>query len=146
MTTAEMLASLEAQIRKDIPRLMELREGCKFHSGYGVETIVCIKGDKEDVFIFKDLFSNVYETNEIPQHYKIIGHEIMLNDVLAWLNNKFYEKDYFITSKGIFGYRAVEYDTIETYILRDIKINLHFPYLKDQSEELIKFLYNLIKE
>ena len=27
MTTAEMLASVEAQIRKDIPRLMELREG-----------------------------------------------------------------------------------------------------------------------
>lgn len=28
MTKQEMLASVEAQIRKDIPRTMEFREGC----------------------------------------------------------------------------------------------------------------------
>ncbi|WGU70664.1 hypothetical protein QIU18_00465 [Capnocytophaga canimorsus] len=50
MTTAEILASLEAQIRKDIPRLTELSEGC-----------VLLNKSNKDKFEIIDIDTDFYE-------------------------------------------------------------------------------------
>ncbi|MFJ1411719.1 hypothetical protein [Capnocytophaga canimorsus] len=148
MTTAEMLASVEAQIRKDIPRLMELREGCVieyFRNGRAYNCKV--------VETFPSYF-NMYFDSEIESidfelsenTFQIIGHDIMLNDVLEWLNSK--NKNIAISSDGtLFELnKAIFYNKIGIGDCGIIKWDLSKLLLKDQSEELVKFLYKLIKE
>ncbi|WGU68233.1 hypothetical protein QIU19_13360 [Capnocytophaga canimorsus] len=79
--------------------------------------------------------------------FEIIGHEIMLNDVLVWLKIKtgcdISKGRYAVLPNGEFVFIEYEqqegFDIVKTFI----SWNLSSPYLKDQSEELIKFLYDI---
>ena len=135
MTTAEMLASVEAQIRKDIPRLMELREGCKVKKQGKTYTIL----KDGDGYVIGMGFFLYKET--ILKNFEIIGHDITLADVLEWFR--------FLNSEGEepFCYFTVDtngnmiFDKFDEKTMR-LGWNLKSPYLKDQSKELIEFLYN----
>ncbi|WP_392448006.1 hypothetical protein ACF3OB_01210 [Capnocytophaga canis] len=147
---AYMLSEVEKQIRKDIPRLMELREGCLLMKnekhdnvlkGGEVVKISCLWNDIIQVSPIGEPLSRNYIEHQIKDLFDVIGHDIMLNDVLEWsLMNK------------IFNIELIH----KTLRMKPFKNLLHLndygrwdlskPYLKDQSEELINFLYNLIKQ
>lgn len=132
-----------AQIRKDIPRLMELREGLVFQFKDRVLKVL-YKYDETrwkcvDTFGVQGKFPD----EVINKESKIIGHEIMLNDVLGWVSIK--QGRYVLLPRGEFisiKYEENEYDIERTFVYW----NLSSPYLKDQSEELIEFLYSLIEQ
>ncbi|MFJ1491866.1 hypothetical protein, partial [Capnocytophaga canis] len=111
----------------------------------------------------KEVFSYKYKNDFVEEEYTIIGHDIMLNDVLEWLNHIIYEKCIPINDLGYSGMVKQFYvkgdDGSIIFEILDLKNpdlgldtirygvwNLSSIYLKDQSEELIKFLYNLVKE
>lgn len=151
MTIVEMLASVEAQIRKDIPRLMELREGCIIKNNHNGDLEIFLGYISIDGFsrvVLKDLYiksiridieGNLIIDEFDKYAYSIIGHEIMLSDVLEWLFTSTLIS-YYISSSGEILYWLIE-GAPETRI--NIYWDLSSPYLKDQSEELIKFLYNI---
>ncbi|GET48827.1 hypothetical protein RCZ02_16580 [Capnocytophaga felis] len=167
MTTAEKLYKIEAQIRKDIPRLMELRAGCILEYFTGVKHKVVsqyyFNGKRKYalVNIGSGLVIHISEDEIFEKKYfSIIGHEIMLNDVLEWLNYIIYEKCIPITDLGYSGMVKQFYvkgdDGSIIFEILDLKNpdlgldiiriglwDLSKPLLKDQSEELIKFLYNI---
>ena len=66
--------------------------------------------------------------------------EPMLNDVLAWLNKIEHNKVCFMYYNGDF------FNYNDGVILLGISWNLEKPYIKDQSEQLINFLYSLISQ
>ncbi|MFK8274025.1 hypothetical protein [Capnocytophaga canimorsus] len=146
MTTAEKLAEVTAQIRKDIPRLMELKEGCWIKQKTSEKDFIfkvvavkddflkCVLGFAEFIFLAKDIVNSL-------KSFEIIGHEIMLYDVLEWLS--LCKKSlYFIDSECGFG--ILDVDCHRFYHFK-FDINLKSPYLKDQHEKLIKFLYGVMK-
>lgn len=165
MTTQQKLHAVETAIRKALPRLMELSYGCKlkgnkFGNEYKFISQTTEEGkdytsyhlyDKDynrpTVFI-TDFF--VIDPNDYTA-FTILGHDILLSDVLEWL--RLFNNDYclwdgmFLKPVGASNYYA-EFETIngESFDKNTIKLDLSKPYLKDQSEELIDFLYNLIKE
>lgn len=146
MTTAEMLADVSAQIRKDIPRLMELREGCmldyfineRAYTGKVVETFTSYF----NVYFDGEIKSIDFELDE--NTFKIIGHDIMLNDVLEWIKFNAFNVEF--QENGDFNlHRELKLSkSIERYNF--VNWDLSKPLLKDQVEELIKFLYALIKQ
>ncbi|MDO4728400.1 MAG: hypothetical protein Q4B43_05265 [Bacteroidota bacterium] len=145
MTTAEMLAELEQQIRNDIPRLKELTKGCKFSvlykGGIGEDGLIVDKNEFEALkIVFSNRLEHIKKDDFNPTF--IIGHDIMLNDVLEWFYESFTEYYYIYVDKYGDVIIRNEYTNKETYLYW----NLSSPYLKDQSKELIKFLYELIKE
>lgn len=146
MTVAEKLAEVTAQIRKEVPRTMELKEGCLLYNksnkdrfkiidiDANFDEYTCLKNKKYITSIsFKDI-----------NLYTIIGHEIMLNDVLEWLSK--IDKPYracFIDELGFIS--RLNFDM--TMEVNGVKWNLQSSYLNiDQSEEMINFLYNLKKD
>ena len=85
MTTAEMLAEITAQIRKDIPRLMELKEGCYLMNHASEKMYKIINVDGEICFLV-DVDNYKLSLLEITKstaenYFKTIGHDILLNDV-----------------------------------------------------------------
>ncbi|ATA94657.1 hypothetical protein CGC54_10105 [Capnocytophaga canimorsus] len=143
MTTAEMLASLEAQIRKDIPRLMEFKEGFIIENNNTQVKLLSsnYEFDKECIvhlFVNTEIFW--YLTDEDLKECKFIGHDIMLNDVFQWLfmNDNLHDiRHIFIDGTLIPKSGGIDYG---------LHINFDSPYLKDQSEELINFLYKIKNE
>lgn len=143
-----MLASVEAQIRNDIPRLMELTKGCKlwFADSYNSDLIKIIgENNEENTFYVIDEFYEVseYKKDYVKEEYTIIGHEIIINDVLEWLAKYDF---YCITSNGNLMKPVDGGKYYYEFEFTEIKVNLSSPYLKDQSEEMIIFLYNLKKD
>ena len=136
MTTAEMIASVEARIRKDIPRLMELREGCLV--GKDNEVFRIEENPKGDGYYVGRYFY-LYEES-IAERYEIIGHDIMLNDVLEWgLMNKLFNVELIHKTLRMKPYKNLLH-------LNDYgRWDLSKSYFKNQSAELVKFLYNLKK-
>lgn len=143
MTTQEKLQIITQQIRKDIPRLMELSKGCIIKSN-DVGTEYKIVGTLGKLcFIFNGVRVDDIHISNILKHFKIIGHEPMLNDVLEWFEkmrqlpeDTFFQDLFFQTNNGKYLEIYGDGGLIE-------KWDLSRPYLKDQSEELINFLYNL---
>lgn len=128
MTTQEKLQAVTEQIRKDIPRLMELSEGCE---------ITSFSGDT-----LKIIHNYVSKDGE-PASYYIKGHEPMLSNILEWFEKRrqlpedtFFQDVLFQTNNGKY---------LEIYGDSGLlaKWDLSKPYLKDQNDELIGFLYNL---
>ena len=118
------LTTLENAIYNSIPRLRELSSGCEIDSDfYGIFPAIVI--DKEYNTIYGVDKENQYRSVEI-RRCKIIGHQILLNDVLEWL-------------KGL-GWNIYQ-PTIQNIINN---WNLSKPALKDQSQELIDALCELI--
>lgn len=163
-----MLSLLETKIRKDIPRLMEFREGCIIQNNYNGDLEIFLGYISIDGFsrvVLKDLYiksiridieGNLIIDEFDKYAYSIIGHDIMLNDVLEWLFDLKVESTIYVRyDKNKHGkpileisYTSLAKRTNGEYsnIFISSCWKLSSPYLKDQSEELIKFLYNLIKE
>ncbi|WGU68522.1 hypothetical protein QIU18_13185 [Capnocytophaga canimorsus] len=145
MTTAEKLAEVTAQIRKDIPRLMEFKEGFIIENNSTQVKLLFPNYDfdfeKEcNVHLFENTETFWYLTDEDLKECKFIGHDIMLNDVLEWLGKVLKEAtEYRIgyTNIGKFGVKYREMLGV---------MDLSKPLLKDQSEYFIKFLYEFKNE
>ena len=131
-THQEKLNELTTEIRKSIPRLMELSEGCEIKIQYDVS-----------FFITGNCFDTYYAISEDGCNFKTldsidimetIGHEPLLNDVLEWLK---------IKSEIVFGFNDKRlYDHFKVWKLNDW--DLSKSKLSDQSEQLINFLHDLI--
>lgn len=153
MTTQQKLHAVETAIRKALPRLMEPTEGC-------LVIFRNVKNKKQSgkiLYNFGQDFYRIFCKNESDEYLRrrneveILGHDILLSDVLEWL--RLFNNDYclwdgmLLKLVGASNYYA-EFETIneKTFDENTIKLDLSKPYLKDQSEELINFLYNLIEQ
>lgn len=147
MITQEQYLELEAEIRKSLPRTKKLSKGCKilfdlndFYTDV-VGEIIGIDDANVAIVISEDLDQRAIPLKKISKE-KIIGHDILLSDVLEWL------KELELSNKiNIFNIGCTEMGQfVILYKKKYYFWNLSKPYLKDQSEELIEFLYNLIEE
>ena len=148
MTKEQKIEALSNEIRKALPYLMELSEGCIFfNQKRGYFKAHYVKKTNDDNLLKTHIVAGVLEGNNNASYYypmsvELIGKEPMLNDVLAWHctegRNK-YSRFEAVKSEGYFFI----YDGEETY---SVSWNLQKPYLKDQSVELIDFLYSLIEQ
>lgn len=132
------LNELTDAIRKAIPRLMELSEGCEiiskivdYFNNIEIESNFIIgknaEFDGEDIVIGEYCYGLI--------NFTIIGHEPLLNDVLEWLK---------IKSEIVFGFNDKRlYDHFKVWKLNDW--DLSKSKLSDQSEQLINFLHGLIQ-
>lgn len=137
-----MLKELTEKIRKSIPRLMELSDGCVIKYGTETEWIV---SKKENEFVYIISYISISARKVIHQEdekIEIIGHEPMLNDVLEWLDIILVDKDIHCEIKKKYIIIYPTYNDM-MYDKKICKWDLTKPYLKDQSEELIKYLNNL---
>lgn len=158
MTILEKLQAVTDEIRKALPRLMEVGEGCLIkHCTQEDDEKPCyvIKrqdGGRLDGYWYIDYAEGDYIYRENPEkiknEFKIIGKEPTLLDVLDWLNMN-NENIYILTDASIsvviFDQEALTdpYAKSDCFIKDLADIDISKPYLKNQSEELINFLYNL---
>ena len=137
-THQEKLNELTEAIRKSIPRLMELSEGCEiiskiedYFNNIEIESNFIIgknaEFDGEDIVIGEYCYGTI--------NFTIIGHEPLLNHVLEWLNPKICQVN--IRHDGFIFYNTKD--------LSKCSWDLSKSKLSDQSEELIDFLHDLIK-
>lgn len=147
MTHSEKLQELTADIREKLPRLMELKEGCRIIRGTGMSRELCIYLGQDHILKQYHLFGSLsfaFSTYDLGA-YKIIGTEPMLNDVLEWLwIIKNVDETYYIEEHGEIYYRWHRGNDVSHNYCGDW--DLSKPYLRDQSEELIDFFHNLIKK
>ena len=137
MTTQEKLNELTTEIRKSIPRLMELSEGCviKPHkqNEFVLDATYKIKETKYGTFV--DSLMYMYDTY-CDSDFEIIGHEPKLNDLLEWFLSVKDDSMLFTSTCG----------NIFLGLNKDKQIwDLSKSKLSDQSEQLINFLHDLIK-
>ena len=136
-THQEKLNELTEAIRKSIPRLMELSEGCvleKYNEKYKIHEV------KNERYYLTNILGG-HTKYEIDRDYTIIGHEPLLNHVLEWHSLNGRDKySHFEVSKGE-AYFSI-YDGEEN---ESINWDLSKSKLSDQSKELIDFLHDLIK-
>jgi len=148
MTHEQKIEAISNKIREALPYLMELKKGClitvKEHPNVVIELMsndypnkcnACTLDGKYIVIDFDDAWGS-YNT---ATHKSTIGKEPLLNDVLAWLMKNRQNTASLILFNGHF----YDYNDDLTPIFQSW--NLEKPYLKDQSEELIGFLYSLIE-
>ncbi len=134
-THQEKLNELTNEIRKSIPRLMELSEGCEIKTQSGTRYKIYL--EEESYYnCFNEKVVTTSMTKPLSPHtYTIIGHEPLLNDVLEWLK---------IKSEIAFGVNDKRlYDHFKVWKLNDW--DLSKSKLSEQSEQLINFLHYLIK-
>lgn len=140
MTTAEKLQAITKDIREKLPRLMQLEEGCfiKDKGTDAIGKIVCIKGEAYIIewldSTYRYLKYDQCSDDYVKNRFRSLGKEPMLTDVLEWLGTELYT----IVTQGL-----------EVYGKDDLYMftwDLSQPYLKDQSEEVIDFLYEFLKE
>lgn len=156
MTREEMLTSIEDKIRKDIPRLSTIGEGCYVN-------FINKNGEKERGKIVKLIYKaseNTSDTQELyavlvtskeEQDYstyflgihsiEIVGHEITILDVLEWLN----DYDYYLDTNGDMYEHDLTYVYDSSGFMYLCSFDLTKTLLKDQTEETIKFLHKHIK-
>lgn len=144
------LQILEKQIRKDLPRLTELRKGCKFiYKDENRFEYEIVQEYHLSVKYFKAVCdkNHTIDINEKTDDIKIIGHDILLSDVLEWLEETRPNSNLTIELNRVSSIRKgysmtlfIQFDDL------DCDWYLSKPYLKDQNEELIEFLYDLIEE
>lgn len=129
-THQEKLNELTEAIRKSIPRLMELSEGCeleKYNEKYKIHEV------KNERYYLTNILGG-HTKYEIDRDYTIIGHEPKLNDVLEWLKIKGI-KITDTTDDLLLCFGGYKY-----YSFWDLSKSK----LSDQSKELINFLHDLI--
>ena len=144
MTTQEKLNELTTEIRKSIPRLMELSEGCEIKIQYDVS-----------FFITGKCFDTYYAVSENGWNFKTldsidimetIGREPLLNDVLEWLSIISRFDEYCINCTGEFiEIHEDENDRRRWFEIENLNWDLSKSKLSDQSPVLINFLHYLIK-
>lgn len=159
MTTQEKLHAVETVIRQALPRLTELSQGCKlekdgYYYTYLGKFMVNVSPYTDGYYLHhfsseavvipkkgKDFFIHSLGDKRF-KYYNIIGHDIMLNDILEWLKElelsgkiKAFEVGFTPTGQFVIKYgKAIMFWDLSKL------------YLKDQSEELWNFLYNLIEQ
>lgn len=159
----QKLQILEKQIRKNLPRLLEFREGLilkrkvyhKLYSDY-----IMIKTIWDDVCTYVEIVEPIHKgnfsdnINNLLENFEIIGHDILLSDVLEWIAKQ---------NEGL--HLDIEYEVkdnlLKIIVMQDIdEIYSDFSKrytecyiwdlskisLADQSDELKEFLYELIDE
>ncbi|MDR7782924.1 hypothetical protein PG608_00420 [Riemerella anatipestifer] len=142
MTTQEKLKIITDNIRQKLPRLMELEEGCLIRDKE-IDVIYTIieKDDKFQLLFVNG--NNCFSFDFFKSRFEVIGKEPILTDVLEWLSLVGMDFTYSFSAKGkIYGYSKLMDLSL---IVEDTKIDLTKPYLKDQSKEVIDFLYNFIE-
>lgn len=158
MTLQEKLHAVETAIRKALSRLRRPTEGCKicqpdivsfskrYPSSYGRilkvdEYFIDYETHVEHNFVYH-VFT--YNDNKIRvlklKGFSVIGHEILLSDVLEWLNAINELNTSVILRKEVFEFQRIEKEN-KLFI---VGWDLSKSRLADQSEELINFLYNLL--
>lgn len=158
MTAQEKLLLVENSIRKALPRLLELSMGCKlWKDGYFYTYIGKLIPEIDfrytdpyylHHFYSEEIVQNKKETflyaigNKKFKHYKIIGHDILLSDVLEWLGRVEHKASIHSRAEFVVFVKKGKY----TFTRYSACIDFSKPYLKDQSEAFWNFLYNLIKD
>ncbi len=140
MTHEQKLKKVTADIRAKLPRLMELGKGCLVDAECTErwEIIYCDFTEEEAIYYAMNEFLGVAELSK-GDIEKIIGKEPMLNDVLEYVAMIVDEFEIVV------GYSAFGKKSYLNSSICDEEWDLSKPYLKDQSEELISFLYELGK-
>jgi len=147
MTKEQKIEALSNKIREALPYLFELSHGC-----------IIEKNNDKQKYIVNSVFVDIGRSISLytsylhdenrgssfsfffdAKRYKIVGHEPKLNDVLNWFVR--IKKPYYAHFKDSYFYVYNHDDTINI-----LNWNLEKPYLKDQSAELIDFLYSLIEQ
>ncbi|MDY3445739.1 hypothetical protein PG616_12965 [Riemerella anatipestifer] len=154
MTTQDKLKIITDNIRQKLPRLMELEEGCLVKDK-GTDIIGKIVHKNNDEFIFIQWMDDMYVKHSkcsleyLKNRFKSLGKEPMLTDVLEWAENTDkYLNSFLVLAIDFYGsIYNIDYDSKHIIVGYDknIKWDLSKPYLKDQSKEVIDFLYNLIE-
>ncbi len=143
MKHEEKLKKVTADIRAKLPRLMELEKGCLVddeHIGRW-EIIYCDFTNKKAIYYGINEFSEIVTLSK-GDIRRIIGKEAQLNDVLEWLSKRNY--DAFAKYNG-YLYVLKGFDIEDEPVFSGANWDFSKPHLKDQSEELIEFLCELIK-
>lgn len=137
------LEKLEKEIRLKLPRLIELSEGCLVKDKHGdIEKI--LHHYESNLVITIDSIGYVSSTKIFTDKDVIIGHEIKLNDVLEWFRLKnTYTKQTSISFTTREGFIRLGISSDDHYLIGDWDLSKNL--LKDQSQELIDSLSELIK-
>lgn len=123
------LQSLENDIRKSLPELKNTNIGSYVEIN-NMEFQIVDRNGTVEIPVRKSLkYRNLNEF----ENYEIIGQEIQLIHVLKWLDNKV----------GMWNY-IHGHVYFSQHLL--INWNLYENLLKNQSKELIDFLFNLIQK
>ena len=140
MVYKEKIEMLSIAIRNDIPKLMELKNGCKVitHTNENIITIgVNSFYISSDNVIIDELAPSDSKNKYRKIKKKIIGADPMLNDVLQW----------FLLIPCNVEINISEKTNHICLILNgnQIDIDLTKSYLKDWNENTINLLYNYVK-
>lgn len=149
MTAQEKLHAVETAIRQELPRLMEPREGCWFHNEITLkkEKLILIDVNQNYVLLKQGGKKiSVFTKEKTKKLLKIIGHDILISDVLEWLGRPKWDEmgksnDYYVSDEGMLIRK--NQDTSYDFLC---EVNLSKPRLADQSGGLINLLHNLIKD
>lgn len=93
--------------------------------------------------VYKSFWTDFYCVEDIHEHcishYEILWHPPYITDVLRWFDKKRY-----IWSLHSDGELAISSPIFNSKV-HIIKINITYPLLKDQDEETLESLYNLME-
>jgi len=131
------LQDLENAIYNSIPRLRELSIGCE----------VTFKGEKYPMFMIsesndflrfidKNGMTYSWSRTQTESLFNIIGHPILLNDVLEWLRDFVYKPTNF---SKIGDLKRMYSQLLDIW-------DLSSPCLSNQPKIIIDFLFNLIPQ
>lgn len=151
MTYECKLEAVSKDIRTKLPELMEVSRGCNLlYCGFKGEIIDVAYQPQivgNNYFLYKIVYQDGedkyyldYKKGQLKKSCKTLGHDIQLHHVLKWLG-----RDIRVDSEGLFYFIHHLEECEEEYTeFLGIKWNLD-KTLKDQSKELIDYLYSLIK-
>jgi hypothetical protein len=141
--SSSLFSKLELSIFHELPYLRNIETGQRFYSDY-YGTITATK-----ITNWGKMFYSIYGFDEkdgsprdcyYPRDLGLLGKNIMLNDVLKWHSSNGRDKySHFEVSKGE-AYFSI-YDGEET---ESLVWDLSKPFLKDQSNELLEWLADLL--
>lgn len=143
---------LKQKIQDKIPKLLEMSKGQLFtikNMPFNYEFLHFIYNDDEEIVEVAtlydgeiDVFDYDYFTNK---HITIYGKEPLLSDVLEWLKLiSEYPDEFCITIGGDFlkmNFIQSSFELINSHT--NPRWDLSKPYLKEQNQELIDYLYTL---
>ncbi len=140
-TTEEKLKAITEDIRSKLPRLKEPMKDCYIDTKtHGICKILYLDLLNEKVkYSVLDEFLDFKEIGK-KEIKEIIGKEPTILDCMEWLNKKEYKVE--LTGQGLL-YAVIGKDHPMKKAI-SCRVDLTKPYLKDQSEEFINFLYGLL--
>lgn len=156
MTKEEKLHAVETAIRKALPRLIELSHGCLIRYWDNRIYTMVLNTPREIAFIDRNIDHcsfQVIKPDQINVIEEVIGHDILISDVLEFLGKKGkninYDYSVINLSNNILNVNLVtQISDVEHHAYEEIwdkfEIDLSKPRLADQSEELINRLYSFL--